>query len=249
MSLAAKYGIISDIHANYTAMQVALEHLEDAGCEKILNLGDLVGYGAEPAECVHAARTAPNMLTIVGNHDRQAVGDKDDRMRKTAAKVLEWTAGHLTPEDVQYLQNCPQGLTVDDTFIMVHGSLVERDTYLLNTQEITKNLRSMIDDFPTMKVCFFGHTHVPMLIGTKSIVTALQDTKTFQLDRNERYMINPGSVGQPRDKCPLSSFGIFDTRNWTMTFVRKPYDYRRAQRLIMESGLPEKFARRLAVGV
>jgi predicted phosphodiesterase len=249
MPLAAKYGIISDIHANFTALQVALDHLDAAGCTKILNLGDLVGYGAEPAECVAAIRAQPNVLSIIGNHDRQALGEKDTRMRKTAAKVLEWTAQHLTEGDQAFLKQTPQGLTVDNTFIMVHGSLVERDAYLLTAPEITRNLQSMIADFPGMKVCFFGHTHVPMLIGTKAIITDLKETKTFKLDPNDRYMINPGSVGQPRDKCPLSSFGIFDTENWTMTFVRKPYDFRKAQQSIIQNGLPEKFARRLALGI
>ena len=249
MALAAKYGIISDVHANFTAMQMALNHLEAAGCEKIINLGDLVGYGAEPAKCVEAARTRPNITSIIGNHDRQAVGEKDDRMRKTAAKVLEWTAQHLAPEDVAYLKKCPKGLVLEKDFILVHGSLVERDAYLLTPPEITKNLQAMSTDFPAAKICFFGHTHVPMLIGTKQTIIDLQETKMFKLDPNERYMINPGSVGQPRDKCPLSAFGIFDTQNWTMTFIRKPYDFRRAQQLIIDNGLPEKFARRLALGI
>ena len=249
MALAAKYGIISDVHANYTAMKMALEHLEAAGCDAIINLGDLVGYGAQPAECVKTIRALPNAISIIGNHDRQAMGEKDDRMRKTAAKVLEWTAQHLTPDDLIYLKGVPQGLVLEELFILVHGSLVERDAYLLTTAEISRNLKSMIEDFPKSRVCFFGHTHVPMLIGTKAIVTDLQETKTFKLDPNEKYMINPGSVGQPRDKCPLSSFGIFDTKNWTMTFIRKPYDFRQAQKLIVENGLPEKFARRLALGI
>ncbi|HLX65065.1 MAG TPA: metallophosphoesterase family protein [Planctomycetota bacterium] len=249
MALAAKYGIISDVHANYTAMKMALDHLDAAGCDHIINLGDLVGYGAEPAKCVEAMRTRKNVTSIIGNHDRQAIGDKDDRMRKTAAKVLEWTAQHLTPEDVAYLKKIPQGLVLEEQFILVHGSLVERDAYLLSAPEIEKNLQAMIKDFPAAKVCFFGHTHVPMLIGTKRTMLELQETKMFKLDPNEKYMINPGSVGQPRDKCPLSSFGIFDTQNWTMTFIRKPYDYKQAQQLIIDNGLPEKFARRLALGI
>ena len=249
MPLCAKYGIISDIHANYTAMKVALDYLQAAGVEKILCLGDLVGYGAEPFECIQAVKDKPNILTIAGNHDRQVIGDKDARMRKTAAKVLEWTADNISPSNARFLKQLPQGMTVDDTFIMVHGSLVERDAYILNPQEISKNLTCMINDFPTMKVCFFGHTHIPMLINTKQVQTELRETKTFQLDPRDVYLINPGSVGQPRDKCPLAAFGIFDAENWRMTFFRKPYDYRLAQKLIIDNGLPEKFARRLAVGV
>jgi predicted phosphodiesterase len=243
MPLCAKYGIISDIHANYTAMKVALDYLAMAGVDKILCLGDLVGYGAEPFECINAVKDKPNIFTIAGNHDRQVIGDKDVRMRKTAAKVLEWTADNISPANARFLKQMPQGMTIDDTFIMVHGSLVERDAYILNAQEISKNLSCMINDFPTMKVCFFGHTHIPMLINTKQVITDLRETKTFQLDPKDIYLINPGSVGQPRDKCPLAAFGIFNAENWQMQFIRKPYDIELAQRLIGENGLPEKYYR------
>ncbi|MCY3022575.1 MAG: metallophosphoesterase family protein [Planctomycetota bacterium] len=249
MPLAARYGIVSDIHANYTALKVALDHLQAQGVDKILCLGDLVGYGAEPFECIQAVKDKPNVLTIAGNHDRQVIGDKDARMRKTAAKVLDWTADNISPSNARFLRQIPQGMTVDDTFILVHGSLVERDAYILSAQEISKNLNCMINDFPGMKICFFGHTHIPMLIGTKAVINDLRETKGFKLDRNDVYLINPGSVGQPRDKCPLASFAIFDAENWTVTFVRKPYDFRLAGKLIIDNGLPEKFARRLAVGV
>lgn len=244
-----RYGIISDIHANYQAMKVALEYLQAVGVDKLLCLGDLVGYGAEPFECIQAIRDKADVCCIAGNHDRQVIGVKDPRMRKTAAKVLEWTADNISPANARYLKQLPQAMTVDDVFIMAHGSLEERDAYILTPQEINRNLQAMINDFPGMKICFFGHTHVPMLIGTKAVITDLRETKSFQLDRNDIYLINPGSVGQPRDKCPLASFCLFDADNWTVSFIRKPYDIRAAQRAIIDNGLPEKFARRLAVGV
>jgi predicted phosphodiesterase len=249
MALSAKYGIISDIHANYQALKVALEFLAANNVDKYFCLGDLVGYGAEPFECIQAIRDKPNIYTIAGNHDRQVIGEKDPRMRKTATKVLVWTQDNISPSNARYLKQLPQGMTVDDTFILVHGSLVERDAYILTRQEIDKNLQCMFSDFPGLKLCFFGHTHLPMLIGTKAVITDLKETKSFQLNRNDTYLINAGSVGQPRDRCPFASFGIFDAQAWTMTFVRRPYDIRAAQRAIIDNGLPEKFARRLAVGV
>jgi len=249
MAAAAKYGIISDIHANFQALKVALDYLNMAGVDKIMCLGDLVGYGAEPFECIQVVRDKPDIYTIAGNHDRQVIGEKDPRMRKTATKVLEWTADNISPANARYLKQLPQGMTVDDAFVIVHGSLIERDAYILSPQEISKNLQAMLSDFPNFKICFFGHTHLPMLIGTKAVITDLRETKSFQLDKNDIYLINPGSVGQPRDRCPLASFAIFDTTNWTVTFVRRPYDIRAAQRAIIDNGLPEKFARRLAVGV
>ena len=243
MPLSAKYGIIADIHANYTALKVALDYLKKAGVDKILCLGDIVGYGAQPFECIQALKDTPNVYTIMGNHDRTVIGDKDPKMRKTAAKVLEWTADNISPPNAFYLKSLPEGMTIENTLMMVHGSIVERDAYILNAKEISKNLSCLINDFPAIKVCFFGHTHIPMLINTKQVITDLRETKTFQLDPKDVYLINPGSVGQPRDKCPLASFGIFNAENWQMQFIRKPYDFRLAQRLIIESGLPEKFTR------
>ncbi len=241
--LCAKYGIIADIHANYTAMKVALEHLQMAGVDKILCLGDLVGYGAEPFECIEAVKNKVNIFTIQGNHDRQVIGEKDPRMRKAAAKVLKWTAENISPSNARFLKQLPEGMTIDGTFIMVHGSLVDRDAYILSAQEINKNLNCLINDFPDQRVCFFGHTHIPMLIGTKAVISDLRETRSFQLDRNDRYLINPGSVGQPRDKCPLACFGIFNAENWQMTFIRKPYDIHLSQKLIIDKGLPSTFER------
>ena len=96
----------------------------------------------------------------------------------------------------------------------------------------------MINNFPTIKVCFFGHTHIPILANTKSVQTQLRETKTFQLDPHDVYLINPGSVGQPRDRCPLAAFCIFDAENWRITFVRKRYDFRLQS--TVSSGSPER---------
>ena len=231
MPLAKKYGIIADIHANYAALSVALNYMRMAEVDKILCLGDFVGFGEEPFKCIEAFKNKANMFSIAGNHDRTVLGIKKyPNLTESAANVFKWTAENLSASDKNFLERLPQAMTIDETFIMAHGSLVDRDAYILNPQEISKNLTCMINDFPTMKVCFFGHTHIPMLINTKSVQTELRETKTFQLDPRDVYLINPGSVGQPRDKCPLASFGIFDAENWRMTFYRKPYDYNQVLR-------------------
>ena len=215
----------------------------------MLCLGDLVGYGAEPFECIQAVKDKPNVYCIAGNHDRQVIGDKDPRMRKTATKVLEWTADNISPSNARYLKQLPQGITVDDTFIMVHGSLVERDAYILTPQEISKNLQCMINDFAGMKICFFGHTHVPMLIGTKAVITDLRETKSFQLDRNDIYLINPGSVGQPRDRDTRACYVIWDRDNELIEFRRVEYDYRKTmERIFATNAIPKRFGERLEVG-
>jgi putative phosphoesterase len=244
-----KYGIISDIHGNIYALEVALKVLEEAGVEKVLNLGDMIGYGANPTEVIAKLRDKEDHITIAGNHDRQVSGEKDPRMRKTAARALEWTQDNVSPNNARWLQSLPQGKMLDEhPIVIVHGSLCERDTYILTGAEIKRNLEVMINEFKDYKVCLFGHTHVPLLVSRKTLVTDLKETKTFQLDPNDQYLINPGSVGQPRDRCPLSAFGILDTEKWTMTFVRKEYDIPAAQKAIIDAGLPDKFSSRLAEG-
>ncbi len=106
----------------------------------------------------------------------------------------------------------------------------------------------MVEEFAPLRICFFAHTHVPMLVGMTDVITGLRESRAFKLDPEEIYLINPGAVGQPRDGCPLAAFGIFDTDNWTMTFVRKPYDIEGTKESILAAGLPGKFARRLEAG-
>ena len=243
------YGLIGDIHANAQAFEVALKHLEASGVDKILNVGDLVGYGASPSEVISMARAEMHMVTIAGNHDRQVTGQVDPRMRLTATKALEWTRDNLSPANVRFLAALPEGQVIDNKFIMVHGSLVERDAYILTAGEVKRNLECMLREFGHLKVCVFGHTHVPMLISTRGVVADLHKTKSFKLEPGEAYMINPGSVGQPRDRCPLAAFAIFDDESLSVTFIRKPYEIADAQRTIVQAGLPEKFARRLSAGV
>ncbi len=247
--LSGRYGLMGDIHANLPALEVALAYLDMAGIDRVLCMGDIVGYGANPNECVNILRKRANIISICGNHDRQVIGERDKRMRQTALKALEWTQDNLTPNNARLLKDLPSGRTVDEMFILVHGSLVERDAYILNANEVARNLECMANEFSDMRICFFAHTHVPMLIGTKAVVTDLHKTRTFQLDPDDIYLINPGSVGQPRDRCSMASFGIFDADKWTVTFIRKEYDIKLAQKRILEAQLPEKFARRLSVGV
>ena len=248
--MVKKYGLIADIHSNYHALVVALDVLDRADADKILCLGDIVGYGGEPELCMKAVRSRPEIDAIAGNHDRQVIGVRDHRMRETAVMALEWTHKKVGDIDARYLRKLPQGKVVDDEFVLVHGSLVDRDAYILSPAEIRLNIEVFKRDFPGAKVCFFGHTHVPTLIGTRpgSVFLDIKETRTFKLSRKDIYLINPGSVGQPRDKCPLASFAVFDVAKWSVTFIRKEYDVAGAQKAIREAGLPERFAERLAAG-
>ena len=244
-----KYGIISDIHGNLPAYEAVLQNLLDLRVDKILCLGDIVGYGASPKEIVQDVFSRDYVVPIGGNHDRQVLGDEDPHMRRTAVMALRWTRDQLPIQYAQQLIHLPQGLIVDDLLVMVHGSLVERDAYILNSVEVQRNLSAMQTQFPAIRLCLFGHTHIPMLIGTQSIISDLKRTRSFQLNKKDTYLINPGAVGQPRDRCPLASFAVLDAEKYILTFYRIPYDVERAQELIRLNGLPERFATRLSAGI
>ena len=248
--MAKKYGVIADVHSNYHALLAAIEVLDRAGVDRLLCLGDIVGYGGEPELCVKTVRTRQNIIAIAGNHDRQVTGVKDERMRRTAVVALDWTHEKVGEANAHFLTRLPQGRVVDDEFVLVHGSLVDRDAYILSPAEIRRNMRAFRSDFPDAKVCFFGHTHVPALVGTRpgSVFLDIKESRTFKLSRRDVYLINPGSVGQPRDRCPLASFAIFDAARWSVTFVRKEYDIAGAQEAILDAGLPKAFASRLVDG-
>ena len=200
-----KYGIIADVHGNLPALSVALDYLDRVGVDKILCLGDVVDEVGSPDACLGMLEERSHMIHYVaGERERNA------RMMGREAATL--------------LKQLPERTIIDDEIALVHGSLVDRDAYLVSDQEIARNLECMTREFPGVKVCLYGHSHFPMLVATKAVIRGIKETKSFQLDRNGIYLINPGAVGQPRDKCPLAAFGIFDAARWIMTFVRRPYD-------------------------
>jgi predicted phosphodiesterase len=244
-----KYGIISDIHGNIQALNVALETMEQEGVDHILCLGDLVGYGANPAEVVAAVRDRVDFISICGNHDRQVNGRRDPRMRKVAAEALDWTRDNLPPRDIEWLEELAHGLLMEKVGVMlIHGSLLERDSYILNGLEIRRNLEVMVQEYSDHRICLFGHTHVPLVVSPRFVTTDLKQTRRYPLDPDDVYLINPGSVGQPRDRCPLSCFAILDTDPWSITFHRREYDIAAAQEAIRAAGLPDRFAERLETG-
>jgi diadenosine tetraphosphatase ApaH/serine/threonine PP2A family protein phosphatase len=226
MPLAKKYGIVSDILGNHSALKLALEVLKSAGVSKILCLGSVVGPGAQPAECIETLSRRPDVFAISGVFDQQAIALKDSPESTPAPAGMEWSAGMSAGQE-RYLRHLPAGMTIDDTFMMVHSSLVAREGFILTADEITQNLTCLTRDFSQMKICFYGRTCVPMLISPTRVIVDLKETKTFRLDRAERFMINPGSVGlRGREGTPLASFGLFDAENWQMTFYREPYQTR-----------------------
>ena len=243
------YAVISDIHGNLPALRVVAEYLRRHGIRRVLVLGDIVGYGAFPAQCIRAVRELPGASVIQGNHDRVAAGDEDPYLRQEARQVIEWTRQVLGEEELRFLEELPAAGIADSLFFTVHGSLYHPDEYIINSRIARANLELLSERFATVKVAFFGHTHVPVVISADGVLQGFRSGQSLELETRKAYLINPGAVGQPRDGNPAASFAIFDVYQWAVTFVRLEYPVEEAQRAIREAGLPARLAERLAYGL
>ena len=244
-----RYLILSDIHANWEGLQAVLAHAEGA-YDAICCLGDVVGYGADPnavsewvrANCSHVIR---------GNHDKTCCGLEDASFfNPTARLAVDWTHDELSKENLEWLRGLPRGpLEVEGAFTIVHGSYLDEDEYLLD-------LRDAAQQFPHMagKLVFFGHTHVQgafLLRGDYPVDGARPDASgpnAIQVRAGDTVLVNPGSVGQPRDFMWESAYAVFDAEARTVTYQRVPYDVATAQEKIRKAGLPEALAERLSLG-
>jgi len=243
------YGLISDIHANLEALEAALAEL--SGVEAYLCLGDIVGYGPDPSACLARVRALPGLVCIVGNHDLAAVGAYDlDWFNPYARHAVEWTAAQLSPEETDYLRALPDKEEVAGT-VLVHGSLPQPE--LMNYITTPEDALECFDAFGGA-LCFIGHTHLTEYYHRAETVRACRRVGLFrggrlELQRDRRYLINPGSVGQPRDGNPRASFGIYDTTARTVEIRRVAYDLPTVQKKMNEAGLPRYLSERLRRGV
>jgi putative phosphoesterase len=232
-----RYAIISDIHANLEALTTALDHIDSSGIDEIVCLGDIVGYGANPNECIDITRQRCTHV-VMGNHDSACVDLLNTAdMTINARKAAFWTHDHLTPASRDYLAQLP--LRIDHKeFTLVHGYPYRPGNwdYLLSRFQA-----EIAFQYFETRVCFIGHTHVPAHYHTS-------DTKPGML-RTGKHIINVGSVGQPRDGDSRLSFGILDTEMWYYENVRLDYPKDAAADKIREAGLPELLADRLLAGV
>lgn len=235
-----KYGIFSDVHSNLEALDAVLAALAREKVEKYLSLGDTIGYAANPNECMERIRQLP-LVAVAGNHDLAAIGHKIlDCLQDAAREAVEWTAPQLTQENKAWIRTLPL-VAQEEEAALVHGSLVEPEefNYTLNLSDIAKNFALM-----QTPLCFVGHSHHPWIMeeGAQSAVRSI----TYQ--KEKKYLINAGSVGQPRDGDNRASFCIWDSGTKRIELKRVEYDIRAVQRKIRAAGLPERFAERLEVG-
>ena len=246
--------VVSDIHGNLDALEACLAAAGEY--DLAVNLGDTVGYGASPNEVVERSREIFKYF-VRGNHDKASSGLMDLKdFNPMAGLAALWTREQLTPENLAWLRDLPQGpVQIPDVpdIQFVHGSPIDEDEYVVTLHDALAPLASL----PTA-VTFFGHTH---LQGAFSFKTAGGDAyrppyKTvgqseraqYALKRDVRYLVNPGSVGQPRDGDWRAAFAVFDTETWIVDFHRVPYNLKNAQDRIFAANLPQRLATRLAAG-
>lgn len=238
-----KYAILSDIHANLEALEKVLADAEKRGVDKFICLGDVVGYNANPVECLDRIRELECPI-VRGNHDHYCAKDDDLKgFHPVAADVVAWTRKQLSEEQRAYLGALRYTARVE-TFSIVHSTLDNPEMwgYVLDKQEADASFA-----YQRTTLCFFGHTHVPLAFEKTDRVRAGLYTKVNVM-LGRRYFINAGSVGQPRDGDPRAAYATYDMENNEVELHRVPYDFRITQQKIAAAGLPERVGTRLAVG-
>ena len=246
--------IVSDIHGNLEAFEAVLAA---AGrCDAVWNLGDVVGYGASPNEVVERMRRTAT-LSVRGNHDKVCAGIASANHFTTNARTAAmWTREQLTADSAEWLRSLPEGPldAAGEHVALAHGSPLHEDIYIQNIRDAWAPLQQM-----EAGITFFGHTHVQGGFGWEAgrwfEVRPMQQRDrdrssewTLSLDTSRRYLLNPGSVGQPRDSDPRAAYAIYESTAMTVTFHRVPYDIDLAQGRILLANLPELLARRLREG-
>ena len=246
-----RYLVLSDIHGNLEALDVVLRAVPAQAYERVLALGDLVGYGPDPNAVVDRVRALNPAGIVRGNHDKAASGVEDAEDFNAVARIAAaWTERALTVENRQYLAALPAGPSlVDDLIEICHGSPLDEDTYIFNERDALPALRAS-----RRPVCFFGHTHVALagrlLDPARVRIELPQGRPEFEIAvrADEKCLINPGSVGQPRDGDSRAAYAIADVEHGRVQLCRVSYPIQIVQAKILAAGLPSFLAHRLGMG-
>jgi predicted phosphodiesterase len=243
-----RYAIIADIHANLAAFTAVLDDIEHrGGVEELWCLGDVVGYGPDPHQCIELLRQH-NHVCVAGNHDWAAIGRVDTSdFNPDAAAACHWTTQQLTPEDVTYLGSRPEVIQKDD-FTLVHGSPRGHIwEYLLSVSNARENFNYFQSQF-----CLVGHSHVPLVFRYSETgacsYSPFSDNVRLLLGK-DRLIINPGGVGQPRDGDPRASYAIYDSEANVIRLYRVYYNITATQNRMVEHNLPMRLVARLSYGM
>jgi diadenosine tetraphosphatase ApaH/serine/threonine PP2A family protein phosphatase len=239
------WAILSDVHGNLEALQAVLADCRREGTRRLIFLGDAVGYGADPGECLALIRDRAG-LQIAGNHDRGAVGLTDiDFFNPPARIALEWTTGVLSEESRAFLRRLPLTLEAEG-FTLVHAAIPRPAewNYILTADDAEESFQALRG-----QAVFCGHSHRPLVVARgKEGRPRHLEREAIVFEEGVQYLVNSGSVGQPRDHDPLAAYGLYDDETRQYRLKRVPYDIPRAQEKILRAGLPPSLARRLAYG-
>ncbi len=232
-----RFAIISDIHSNLEALTKAFELIDQESINEVVCLGDIVGYGANPNECVSLVRERCRTV-LRGNHDAAAVDPRNaETFTRNARIAAEWTGTHLSDENKDFLRDLPYSHSRDD-ILFVHSSPYQPQSwyYVLTEEDLDVAFQSFSE-----KICFIGHSHFPGIFS--------EDGPAKEVNRGSKFLVNVGSVGQPRDGNSKLSFGIFDSGTWMYKNVRSSYPIQVAADKIVRAGLPRALSDRLALGM
>jgi predicted phosphodiesterase len=241
--------VVSDLHANAEALRSVMTRVRRKKFEVVFCLGDFVGYGAQPNHVLDVMRTLRSRKVYIrGNHDRVAAGlDDADGFNQAARAAALWTRDHLSAPNRRFLRDLTIGPVMHRSVMLCHGSPYDEDEYVFNVHHAAQILG--LFDAPFI---VFGHTHLPAVFSIDGQGNvrgfAVREEATVKLEQNHRFLINPGSVGQPRDRNPDASCMILDTEKRTVQFFRVPYDIGKTQETIVKAGLPSILASRLQYG-
>lgn len=238
-----RFAILADIHSNLEALLAVLHDAQAQGIDRYICLGDVVGYNANPKECLDIVRDM-NMICIKGNHDEYCSNEGElEGFNPHAALAIEWTREHLSEEDRAWLRDLKYVRMIMG-FTIVHATLdaPQRWGYVFDKLAAATNFT-----YQTTRLCFFGHTHVPVAFVRDTEVRGGPYTR-IKLEPGKKYFINVGSVGQPRDGDPRAGYVIYDSDDNIVELRRVFYDIEKAQKKVIEAGLPHRLADRLSVG-
>jgi diadenosine tetraphosphatase ApaH/serine/threonine PP2A family protein phosphatase len=240
-----KAAIITDIHSNLEALQAVIKDIKKRRIKRIFCLGDLVGYGANPDECVEICMKEAK-IKVAGNHDWATLGKTDVSLfNPVAAEAIRWTQKNISAKNLNRLNKLKISEIIDN-ILLVHASAhkPEQWSYLFSLDDFKRQF-----EFFETQVCFVGHSHIPSAVfqDANGYTDFLRDNP-FPIIDSRRYIVNAGSVGQPRDLDPRSSYAIYDGNKKSIEIVRLDYNIPLAQQKILDAGLPEVLADRLLVG-
>jgi predicted phosphodiesterase len=247
-----RIAIISDIHGNLEALEAVLKAIETDGVQYIIHLGDLVGYNANPRECLHLLQTR-RVISILGNHDHAVLEpDSADNFNVLAFQALAYSIRQLSQQDRQYLLGMPRIEVLWDHYMICHGSPESLETYIMNIFQAKRIFNLLGRHYSGVRVCFFGHTHMQHVWASDprgKVLSPSCSGESLSLEAEHIYLINPGSVGQPRQKDNRARYLLFDTDREHLTFRAISYDIRKAQEKIRNAKLPDYLALRLQDGI